>query len=154
MRAGRVYEIRGPVNAYVTTTYDELNRLREVFVSVGKAGTTLNSMFQAVGRLISVALRRHPDLAERFVKTLEGIESGEFYSCNNLRGRSLPDMIAQIMKHALATPVTTIPDKNNFDPPNTIPKENGGDFCPGCGGLSLRRSGGCKQCSRCGYTTC
>lgn len=28
------------------------------------------------------------------------------------------------------------------------------DPCPGCGGLSLVRNGGCKACRKCGYSTC
>jgi len=62
VRSGLVYEVRGTVNAYITTTFDNDKNLREVFVTIGKSGTTLNSVSQAFGRVISVALRKYPDL--------------------------------------------------------------------------------------------
>ncbi len=144
IRSAKVYEVHGPVNAYVTTSFDEENRLREVFVNVGKAGTTLNSMFQAVGRLISVALRRYPDLADRFIETMEGIESGEFYTCNEYRAHSLPDMLAKIMRDALKA---TQKEKEEL-------RKGSGDLCPNCGNLAMYRNGGCKTCDQCGYSTC
>ncbi len=145
IRPAKVYEVHGPVSAYVTTSFDEENRLREVFVNVGKAGTTLNSMFQAVGRLISVALRRYPDLVDRFIETMEGIESGEFYTCNEYRAHSLPDMLAKIMRDALKITQRDREEKKN---------KGSGDLCPNCGNLAMYRSGGCKTCDQCGYSTC
>ncbi|MEM1667510.1 MAG: hypothetical protein QXM53_02480, partial [Thermofilaceae archaeon] len=76
IRHGYIHEVRGPVNAYIIISKDEEERIREVFISVGKAGTTLNGMFQGLGRVMSVALRKHPDLIEEFIHTLRGIETG------------------------------------------------------------------------------
>lgn len=148
-RKAFVYEIRGPVKAYVTTTFDEVNRIREVFISVGKAGTTLNGMFQAFGRVISVALRRHPDLVDRLVKTLEGIETGEFYVCNEITAKSIPDMVAKLIKHSLELVGTasTKTDKKETD-------QTTGDLCPICGKLTVFKQGACKTCKNCEYTTC
>jgi hypothetical protein len=101
VRDAYVYEVSGVVKAYITVSFDEEGNLREVFVNVGKAGTTLNSMFQAVGRIISVGLRHDPSLAEKFIKTLKGIEMGEFYNCGELRAKGLPDMIAKVMEDAI-----------------------------------------------------
>jgi ribonucleoside-diphosphate reductase alpha chain len=165
VRFALVYEVRGTVNAYITTTFDEEKKLREVFINVGKAGTTLNSMFQAVGRIISVGLRRHPDLAERFIQTLKGIESGEFYSCNDLHSKSLPDMIAKIMEDAINKVRGSAPTLEALTHGSQIGAKGGiaekteevriaGDLCPICGNLSLMREGNCMTCENCGYTTC
>jgi ribonucleoside-diphosphate reductase alpha chain len=147
-RSATVYEVRGTVNAYVTTTFDDSKRIREVFITVGKAGTTLNGMFQAFGRIMSVALRRHPELINRFIQTLEGIETGEFYSCNGIFGRSLPDVIAKILKKAMEDASAESRVESEFQ------ETGSGDLCPACGKLTYYKNGNCKTCKSCGYTTC
>jgi ribonucleoside-diphosphate reductase alpha chain len=134
------------VNAYVTTTFDDDKNLREVFVTIGKSGTTLNSVSQAFGRVISVALRKYPDLCGRFIETLKGIESGEFYSCDGFTSKSIPDAIARVMEDAVMK-VKGVEKK--VDCGGKV-----GDLCPVCGGLSLMRQGNCRTCERCGYSTC
>lgn len=136
IRTAKVYEIKGPVNAYVTISKTEKG-IREVFVNIGKAGTTINSLLQAFGRIISVSLRRFPELAERYAETLMGIESGEFYNCDSIHGNSLPDILAKIIASELKAEAKAT-----------------GDLCPSCGKLAIYRSGGCKTCKNCGYTTC
>jgi ribonucleoside-diphosphate reductase alpha chain len=146
VRDGYIYEVKGTVKAYITTSFDEEGNLREVFVNVGKAGTTLNSMFQAVGRIISVGLRHDPSLAEKFIKTLKGIEIGEFYNCGELRAKGLPDMIAKVMEDAIRRKKGLIEKEKE--------KKKVGDLCPQCGSLSLMREGNCLFCEKCGFTTC
>jgi ribonucleoside-diphosphate reductase alpha chain len=146
VRSGLVYEVRGTVNAYITTTFDDDKNLREVFVTIGKSGTTLNSVSQAFGRVISVALRKYPDLCERFIETLKGIESGEFYSCDGFTSKSIPDAIARVMEDA----VMRVKGVERGDCGERVV----GDLCPVCGGLSLMRQGNCRTCERCGYSTC
>jgi len=158
VRNALVYEVKGTVNAYITTTFDEEENLREVFINVGKAGTTLNSMFQALGRVMSVSLRRYPELAERFIATLKGIESGDFYRCNDLHSKSLPDIIAKIIEDAIKrvkgdkglTSGFTSEEKEGSD----MHSKAVGDLCPICGKLTLMREGNCMTCGNCGYTTC
>jgi ribonucleoside-diphosphate reductase alpha chain len=133
------------VNAYITTTFDNDKNLREVFVTIGKSGTTLNSVSQAFGRVISVALRRYPDLCECFVETLKGIESGEFYSCDGFTSKSIPDVIARVMEDA----VMRVKGMEVGCKEGAV-----GDLCPVCGNLSLMRQGNCRVCEKCGYSTC
>ncbi|MEM4958807.1 MAG: hypothetical protein QXX12_02915, partial [Nanopusillaceae archaeon] len=178
IRHGYIHEVRGPVNAYIIISKDEEERIREVFISVGKAGTTLNGMFQGLGRVMSVALRKHPDLIEEFIHTLRGIETGEFYSCNGISGKSLPDMIAKILdfyhsknrnnRNTIINPDLKMPEVNKVVA-NPTPADNKekissdgtldnytqkGDLCPICGKLTLVKSGNCKTCQNCDYTTC
>lgn len=158
IRQGYVHEVKGPVNAYIIVSKDEEERIREVFISVGKAGTTLNGMFQGLGRVMSVALRKHPDLIEEFIHTLLGIETGEFYSCNGISGKSLPDMIAKILNFHHNNNYRGEFTKNQVYNNNSAKSLNNfnskGDLCPICGKLSFARSGNCKTCLNCGYTTC
>jgi ribonucleoside-diphosphate reductase alpha chain len=146
VREGYVYEVQGTVKAYITTSFDEEGNLREVFVNVGKAGTTLNSMFQAVGRIISVGLRHDASLVEKFIKTLKGIEMGEFYRCGELRAKGLPDMIAKVMEDAMK--------RRKGEVGGSDGEKRIGDLCPQCGELALVREGNCMSCERCGFTTC
>jgi ribonucleoside-diphosphate reductase alpha chain len=145
VREGYIYEVKGTVKAYVTTGFDDEGNLREVFVNVGKAGTTLNSMFQAVGRIISVGLRHDASLASKFIKTLKGIEMGEFYRCGDLRAKGLPDMIAKVMEDAIRRKNGEVGGDN---------EKKAGDLCPQCGELALVREGNCVICERCGFTMC
>jgi hypothetical protein len=133
VRNGYVYEVQGPVKAYIITSFDEEGNLREVFVNVGKAGTTLNSMFQAVGRIISVGLRHDASLAEKFIKTLKGIEMGEFYRCGELRAKGLPDMIAKVMEDAIKRRKGVVSEDN---------EKKIGDLSPQCGEFLVVREGG------------
>jgi len=147
VRKAFVYEVKGTVNAYVTTSIDEKDRIREVFISVGKAGTTLNGMFQALGRVISVSLRQSPELIHKIVKTLEGIETGEFYSCNGIHGKSIPDIVAKIIRYTMENMLGSV-EETQQEP------QVKGDLCPSCGKLSMKRNGNCKTCTSCGFTTC
>jgi len=147
VRKAFVYEVKGTVNAYITTSIDEKNRIREVFISVGKAGTTLNGMFQALGRVISVSLRQSPELIHKIVKTLEGIETGEFYSCNGIHGKSIPDIVAKIIRYTMENMLGSV-EETQQEP------QIKGDLCPSCGKLSMKRNGNCKTCTSCGFTTC
>jgi ribonucleoside-diphosphate reductase alpha chain len=148
VRDAYVYEVEGTVKAYITMSFDEEGNLREVFVNVGKAGTTLNSMFQAVGRIISVGLRHDASLAEKFIKTLKGIEMGEFYWCGELRAKGLPDMIAKVMEDAIRRKGGEV----------VVSRREGSkrvkDLCSQCGELAVVREGNCMVCENCGFTTC
>jgi len=151
VREGYVYEVKGTVKAYITTSFDEGGNLREVFVNVGKAGTTLNSMFQAIGRIISVGLRHDASLAEKFIKTLKGIEMGEFYGCGELRAKGLPDMIAKVMEDAIRRKKGLVVGGEEG---KKVGSKKVGDLCPQCGSLSLIREGNCMVCENCGFTVC
>lgn len=145
VRRAKLFEVSGAVKAYVTLTKDDEDRVREVFINVGKAGTTLNSMMQAFGRVMSIALRKYPELVDRFVETLEGIESGDFFRCQGYVGKSLPDLLAKILRDESSGDVKKEESSGG---------ERVGDICPVCGRLGFKKSGGCGQCVFCGFTTC
>lgn len=57
---------------YVTINMDEQNQPFEVFTHMGKAGGCASSQAEAIGRLVSLALRGNIK-AEEIVKQLKGI---------------------------------------------------------------------------------
>jgi len=164
VRDALVYEVDGVVKAYITVSFDGEGNLREVFVNVGKAGTTLNSMFQAVGRVISVGLRDNAGLVDKFIDTLKGVGGGEFYRCGELRGKSLPDMIAKVMEDAVRRRRGDVRGEVRVEEGNEkkgieggverVERRKVGDLCPVCGELAVVRMGNCMHCENCGYSTC
>lgn len=142
------------LTAHITLTHDERKNIREVFVSAGDVGASINSIFTALGMIISVALREVPSLFDRFVKVLCKVSMGERYvvrtrmSTTPIVGGSLPQVIGRLMmlrKEFL----------HKGGQPVEVPLERGGyDLCPECHELSMRREGSCRKCDRCGFTTC
>ena len=141
------------LTAHITLTHDDEKNIREVFVSAGDVGASINSIFTALGMTISVALREVPDLFDRFVKVLSKVRMGDRFSVKTsmspepIRGDSLPHVIGRLMslrKEYLqkGQVIETLSDKGGYD------------LCPECHELSMRREGSCRKCDRCGYTTC
>ncbi len=141
------------LTAHVTLTNDARNNIREVFVSAGDVGASINSIFTALGMIISVALREVPSLFDRFVKVLGKVSMGERFivhtkMCNTpVVANSLPQLIGRLMlirRDYLKNGQLT-----------DAPAELGGyDLCPECQELTLRREGSCRKCARCGFSTC
>lgn len=141
------------LTAHITLTHDEQKNIREVFVSAGDVGASINSIFTALGMILSVALREVPSLFDRFVKVLCKVSMGERYivrtrmSNTPVVGNSLPQLIGRLMmlrKEFLRNGKMAEP-----------PAERGGcDLCPECHELSMRREGSCRKCDRCGFSTC
>ena len=102
---------------------------------------------RGLGRIISVGLRYDASLAEKFIKTLKGIEMGEFYSCGELRAKGLPDMIAKIMEDAVKR-------KKGESVGGKEYSKKIRDLCPVCGELAVVREGNCMHCENCGFSTC
>jgi ribonucleoside-diphosphate reductase alpha chain len=140
---------------YITINEDE-NGLCEVFLRMGKSGGCLASQSEAVGRLISLALRSGIDINSIF-RQLRGIrcpqpawgKGGMILSCS--------DAIGQVLERHL----------DHLPPPGVLepavakrPAAIAGDDlagmcpeCPECGSL-LAMSEGCVVCRSCGYSKC
>ena len=141
------------LTAHITLTHDENKNIREVFVSAGDVGASINSIFTALGMIISVALREVPSLFDRFVKVLCKVCMGERFivrtrMCETpIVAGSLPQLIGRLMmlrREYLKSGILT-----------NAPAERGGyDLCPECQELSLRREGSCRKCDKCGFSSC
>jgi ribonucleoside-diphosphate reductase alpha chain len=135
---GKTHKIRsGCGNLYVTVNSDETG-VCEVFVQVGKSGGCIASQSEAVGRLISLALRSGIKL-ESIADHLAGIRcpSPNFYQGQTVL--SCPDGIAHVLEKYLDG--------------ETIFRANGTIACPDCGSM-LEFSEGCFTCKSCGYSKC
>lgn len=131
-RTRRVATLFG--NLYVTCNEFE-GRPFEVFATLGKGGREVSAATEALGRLISLALR-HDVPMEEVVKQLRGIAGEQPVFDENGSIKSLPDAIGKALEYLGGTPVPV----------------DGASLCPDCG-LVLRHEEGCVKCS-CGYSRC
>ena len=93
---------------------------------------------------------------ENIAAQLDGIGSGRSYGFGKNRVMSLPDAIAQVLAEHAGVADETLPGLPEYEdePRATVFFNGNGDYCPGCGNLTLQRVEGCKKCYGCGYSEC
>lgn len=157
---GATYRKETPLGtAYITVNSDERDEPFEVFMNVGKAGTEVTAVSEAMGRLISLVLRMPASLPPterlRWIKDeMAGIGGGRPLGFGANRVRSLPDGVAQVLAEHLSEmpPVSEELQAEQLALPiNTKPI---GDICPECGEASFLNVEGCRKCHVCGYSEC
>ncbi len=124
---------------FVTLNYDGSEPF-EVFASLGKSGSELKSMTEALSRVISIGLRSGGHL-EDFISTLRGLSGKEYWTfdCDDsLVVRSIPDALAILLGKLIEQ--------------DERPAE-GTHTCPECG-APMELVGGCAYCFSCGYSPC
>lgn len=100
---GSTYQVETPVGqAYITINTNGGNRPLEMFINVGKAGSDVTAMAEAMGRLISLMLRiASPipaiDRAHKIAAELIGIGGARSLGFGENRVRSLPDAVAKVI---------------------------------------------------------
>ncbi|MBR0074588.1 MAG: adenosylcobalamin-dependent ribonucleoside-diphosphate reductase [Synergistaceae bacterium] len=127
---------------YVTLNLDGKEPF-EIFINVGKSGSELKAMTEALSRVISIGLRSGCSL-EDFIDTLRGLSGKEYWMLNSDDdhvARSIPDAIALLLDKLIDRQVMTARrnDKNLI--------------CPECG-APLEMISGCEYCFSCGYSPC
>ena len=127
---------------YVTMNFDGKEPF-EIFVNVGKSGSELKAMTEALSRVISIGLRSGCSL-EDFIDTLKGLSGKEYWMLefnDNYAVRSIPDAIALMLEKLIDREVINarMSDKSMI--------------CPDCG-APLERISGCEYCFSCGYSPC
>ncbi|MCS7202834.1 MAG: vitamin B12-dependent ribonucleotide reductase [Thermodesulfovibrio sp.] len=133
-------------NLYVTINRDEKNKLFEVFTNIGKAGGCAASQAEAIGRLISLALRSGIE-PQQIVKQLKGISCHSPVWSSNGKITSCSDAIAKAIEAELKNLEIYNSEKNTSA--NLVHY----GACPECGG-SLSFEEGCFVCHSCGFTKC
>jgi ribonucleoside-diphosphate reductase alpha chain len=133
----------GMGHLYVTVTEYE-NRPFEVFATIGKSGRSTAAKAEAVGRLVSLALRAGVKVAD-IVKQLKGI--GGEYPVFQPGGLvlSIPDAIARVLEKRYMTDGKSA--KNGFA------QSLMGEKCPECS-QTISFEEGCMTCHFCGFTKC
>jgi ribonucleoside-diphosphate reductase alpha chain len=124
-------------NLYVTISFFNQKPF-EVFTSIGKSGYTTMADAEALGRLISMALRSGVDVKE-VISQLKGIGGSEPIFTEGGLVQSIPDAIAKILERHLGT----VQD-NSKDIYQTI--------CKICGATLPDEK--CPVCPNCGWNRC
>lgn len=127
---------------YITLNLDGKDPF-EIFINVGKSGSELKAMTEALSRVISIGLRSGCVL-EDFIDTLKGLSGKEYWmlDCDDDHvARSIPDAIALLLDKLIDRKVA---DARKND------KEL---VCPDCG-APLEMISGCEYCFSCGYSPC
>ena len=154
---------------YVNITEDDKGQPFEVFISLGKAGGALMADVEAIGRLISLALRSGVPMPEVY-RQLRGISSDRVVGLGPNKVLSVPDAIGiaiekwmqdkqGIQQDLLAGTATPVPVRASIPMPDGTIAEGAGqpqDFigaCPDCGS-QLAFIEGCAKCHVCGFSEC
>lgn len=155
---------------YVNITEDDKGQPFEVFISLGKAGGALMADVEAIGRLISLALRSGVPLLA-IHRQLRDISSDRITGLGPNKVKSVPDAIAIAFerwnheKNGIQQDL--LPDVGAGQVParETVTQAGGEvmerrsteqDFigaCPDCGS-QLAFVEGCAKCHVCGYSEC
>jgi ribonucleoside-diphosphate reductase alpha chain len=165
MLRGRTLKMNSPLgDLYVTINEDEGGRPFEVFCTLGKAGGAATADAEAVGRLISLALRSGIPVSA--VKDqLRGVSSDRAVGVGPSKVLSLPDAIGQAIERYIAEKEgvqETLPLGASVDAGEAQAQISlGGGYqanflgsCPECGAGQLSFEEGCVKCHICGYSQC
>jgi len=153
---GTTYRTPTPLGAaYITVNENGDHNPFEIFANVGKAGSDTAAVAEAIGRLISLALRMPSPLSSRerlieVIDQLAGIGGGRPMGFGPNRVRSLPDAIAQVLARHIAMVDAEQPPEQL---PLPIPSQRA-DLCPDCGQAAFVAMEGCRKCVNCGYSEC
>ncbi|MDD5153655.1 MAG: vitamin B12-dependent ribonucleotide reductase [Desulfovibrionales bacterium] len=124
-------------NLYITINSDEKG-ICEVFAQIGKAGGCAASQIEAIGRLISLALRSGVKV-EAIIRQLSGIRCPSPIWDQGKMILSCPDAVARAIANVTNLPIS--------------PHDKAMGACPDCGG-TLESEGGCLVCRSCGFSRC
>jgi ribonucleoside-diphosphate reductase alpha chain len=162
---GATYKMNTPLGKAYITINDVNNAPFEVIVNVGKAGSDVFAMSEALGRVATLFLRfgELPDgnKARLLIKHLKGIGGTGAVGFGPNRVESVADAVAKAMELHLDGPdvngwvaATAVPSHEDFAVHEDDLEFGNLDICPSCGTASLINSEGCKNCSNCGYSRC
>jgi len=162
-------------DAYITINADEDGEPFEVFLNVGKGGSDVSAVSEALGRLMSIILRM-PSMhsastrLDWIVEQLYGIGGRSARRVGRERVMSLPDAIAKSLKQykknqAAAkdgmrvrfSRVDTTDSLSSRSASQQQQQTTGlavGDLCPECGNSTLMFTEGCRKCYQCGHSEC
>jgi ribonucleoside-diphosphate reductase alpha chain len=163
----------GTVN--ITINSDEHGPL-EVFVNVGKAGSDVAALAEALGRLISFNLRilsplSQTDRLQEIAEQLRGIGGSRSIGFGPQQVRSLPDAVARALElhlQSLQEAKEQAPQEENHHNNSASGSEASsgfsllnlshlnvtGNLCPQCGCNTMVYEEGCRKCYSCGHSEC
>jgi ribonucleoside-diphosphate reductase alpha chain len=165
--------------AHITMNEDEEQQPFEVFLEIGKAGSDIKAMAEAMGRLMSLVLRIESPISpvervREIVKQISGIGGARSYGYGKRRVLSLPDAVGQALaENYLGVPMgnedagqgsvmgveaveigSALPTDVQAKFSGKSVSEMAADLCPSCGDSAFVRIEGCHSCYACGYSEC
>jgi len=128
---------------------DDEHGPREVFANMGKAGGCASSNTEALGRLISLALKKGASPGE-VVEQLKGIRCHVPYGMGPNATLSCADAIGKAIERRY---IAAAAAPSGEPEPQLALVEVAQGACPDCGG-AIEHEGGCVVCRLCGYSKC
>lgn len=169
---GATYKLNTPFGMAYITINDLNGTPCEIFLNVGKAGSDVFAMSEALGRVCSLFLRYgdHGNKVQLLVKHLKGIGGSGAIGFGPNRVESIADAVAKALEMHIEVSgsepyVTAAAEAPALAAPQAQPAvkpmaagatamRQSKDLCPSCGSASLINTEGCKTCSTCGYSKC
>lgn len=164
---GATYKINTPFGMAYITINDLNGSPAEIFLNVGKAGSDVFAMAEALGRVCSLFLRYgdHGDKVKLLVKHLKGIGGSGAIGFGVNRVESIADAVAKALEMHAGSGADQLAAARA---PETGHDENGAvshhvstanahtevDLCTACGSAALISAEGCSQCLNCGFSKC
>jgi len=136
--------ITGMGALYVTVTEFE-GRPFEVFATIGKSGRSTTAKTEAIGRLVSLALRSGVRV-EKIVEQLKGIGGEHPIFQKDGLVLSIPDAISRVLEKRYLQGQPAVKGSKNG-------KSLLGETCPECG-QTISFEEGCMTCHFCGFSKC
>ncbi len=172
--SGTTYKLRTPQGkAFITVNKDENGNPFEIFLNVGKAGSDVGALSEALGRVLSGWLRASyssEETAKEIIEQLSGIGGAKSVGFGKSRVNSIADAVAKVLaeefdfevKHTNGVSVANGNNDNNgnseSEEKEIVVKEKNPwgrtDMCPECGNYTLVLEEGCAKCYYCGYSRC
>ncbi len=173
---GRTRRVATPAGTLWLTINEYDGQPFEVFATIGKAGSDVLALTEAIARLVSLNLRCGVPVAE-VVDQLRGIGGSRSVGFGPHRVLSIPDAIGRVLAQDYlgeagdanghgghGPPVAAEPaEASSASPaPAAGSSVQGGsgwqppafDMCPVCGNASLLHEEGCVHCTGCGHSEC
>lgn len=178
--SGSTYRISTSMgSAFITINENEKGEPIELFVNIGKAGSDLAAMAEALGRTISTTFRFRGDLppkerAKEIALQLSGIGGRRSVGFGPAKILSLPDAVSIALSCCYGFKINgngALPSGTVSTVRATYHQETGasldpaavtislsethiGDICPSCGASALVYEEGCSKCHACGHSEC
>ncbi|MEZ6855023.1 vitamin B12-dependent ribonucleotide reductase [Halodesulfovibrio aestuarii] len=141
-----VYGFTQKVETGMGVLYVTINEVNgkpfELFTTIGKSGRSITAKAEAIGRLVSLALRSGIEPID-IVRQLKGI--GGEHPVFQKKGLllSIPDAIAWILENRYLKSSVSVHSSNGLTK----------QLCPDCGNELIFEEG-CNKCYGCGFTKC
>lgn len=169
---GTTYKVKSPDGTVNVTINRDTDGPIEVFVNVGRAGTDIAALAEAVGRLCSLVLRTPSGIGQSerlrlLADQLRNLGGSRSIGFGAERVSSVPDAVGRALDRHLqqfGSELSLVSVHSSVDvggvfagarPDDARPMAGAShDLCPACGNTTLIHEEGCAKCHGCGFSEC